>query len=69
MEVKIGVQNVARELVIDTSLSPDDREVVWLRVCAGLSSDEVGDIVGKKAGTVRMQQLRALEAMARQLTP
>jgi RNA polymerase sigma-70 factor (ECF subfamily) len=47
----------------------DDREVVWLRVCAGLSSDEVGDIVGKKPGTVRMQQLRALEAMARQLTP
>jgi DNA-directed RNA polymerase specialized sigma24 family protein len=38
-------------------------------VCAGLSSDEVGDIVGKKPGTVRMQQLRALEAMARQLTP
>jgi RNA polymerase sigma-70 factor (ECF subfamily) len=51
------------------SLPADDREVVWLRVCAGLSSDEVGDIVGKKAGTVRMQQLRALEAMARQLTP
>ena len=51
------------------SLPSDDREVVWLRVCAGLSSDEVGDIVGKKAGTVRMQQLRALEAMARQLTP
>ncbi|HET7652612.1 MAG TPA: RNA polymerase sigma factor [Acidimicrobiales bacterium] len=51
------------------SLSADDREVVWLRVCAGLSSDEVGEIVGKKAGTVRMQQLRALEAMARQLTP
>jgi RNA polymerase sigma-70 factor (ECF subfamily) len=51
------------------SLPSDDREVVWLRVCAGLSSDEVGDIVGKKPGTVRMQQLRALEAMARQLTP
>jgi RNA polymerase sigma-70 factor (ECF subfamily) len=51
------------------SLSADDREVVWLRVCAGLSSAEVGEIVGKKAGTVRMQQLRALEAMARQLTP
>lgn len=51
------------------SLPPDDREVVWLRVCAGLSSDEVGEIVGKKPGTVRMQQLRALETMARQLAP
>ena len=49
------------------TLAPDDREVVWLRVCAGLSSDEVGDIVGKKAGAVRMQQLRALDAMARRL--
>jgi RNA polymerase sigma-70 factor (ECF subfamily) len=47
------------------ALPPDDREVVWLRVCAGLSSDEVGDIVGKKPGTVRMQQLRALDSMAR----
>jgi RNA polymerase sigma-70 factor (ECF subfamily) len=51
------------------ALPPDDREVVWLRVCAGLSSDEVGDIVGKKPGTVRMQQLRALDAMARRLAP
>lgn len=50
------------------ALPADDREVVWLRVCAGLSSDEVGEIVGKKPGTVRMQQLRALETMARKLT-
>jgi RNA polymerase sigma-70 factor (ECF subfamily) len=51
------------------SLSADDREVVWLRVCAGLSSDEVGDLVGKKPGAVRMQQLRALEQMSRRLRP
>ena len=51
---------------LDT-LPADDREVVWLRVCAGLSSEEVGRIVGKKPGAVRMQQLRALEAMAREL--
>lgn len=50
------------------ALPADDREVVWLRVCAGLSSDEVGEIVGKKPGTVRMQQLRALEIMARRLS-
>jgi RNA polymerase sigma-70 factor (ECF subfamily) len=50
------------------ALPADDREVVWLRVCAGLSSDEVGAIVGKKPGTVRMQQLRALETMARRLS-
>lgn len=50
------------------SLDPDDREVVWLRVCAGLSSEEVGGIVGKRPGAVRMQQLRALEAMAKRLS-
>jgi RNA polymerase sigma-70 factor (ECF subfamily) len=49
------------------TLPADDREVLWLRVCAGLSSDEVGQIIGKRPGAVRMQQLRALEAMARRL--
>ncbi len=37
MEVKIGVQNVARELVIETSLSPDDVEKA---VAKALSGDE-----------------------------
>jgi hypothetical protein len=37
VEVKIGVQNVARELVIDTSLSPDDVEKA---VSKALSGDE-----------------------------
>lgn len=50
------------------ALDPDDREVVWLRVCAGLTSEEVGGIVGKRPGAVRMQQLRALEAMAKRLS-
>jgi RNA polymerase sigma-70 factor (ECF subfamily) len=49
------------------SLDPDDREVVWLRVCARLSSAEVGEIVGKKPGAVRMQQQRALLALARHM--
>jgi RNA polymerase sigma-70 factor (ECF subfamily) len=49
------------------ALPDDDREVLWLRVCAGLSAAEVGDIVGKRAGAVRMQQLRALETLARKL--
>lgn len=44
-------------------LSASDREVLWLRVCSGLSAADVGDVLGKKAGAVRMQQLRALEAL------
>ena len=38
MEVKIGVQNTARELVIDTDLSSDDVEKAVSQV---LSGDEV----------------------------
>ncbi len=41
-------------------LSPFDQEVLELRVVAGLSSDEVASVVGKRAGTVRMAQARAL---------
>jgi DNA-directed RNA polymerase specialized sigma24 family protein len=37
--------------------------VLWLRVCSGLSAAEVGALLDKKPGTVRMQQLRALEAL------
>lgn len=48
-------------------LSAADREVLWLRVCSGLSAADVGNVLGKKAGAVRMQQLRALEALRGQV--
>ena len=63
----IAAEDAAEVRAALAALQPDDREVVWLRVCAGLSSEEVGDIVGKKAGAVRMQQLRALEVMSKRL--
>jgi DNA-directed RNA polymerase specialized sigma24 family protein len=40
-----------------------------LRVCSGLSAADVGKVLGKKAGAVRMQQLRALDALRGQMTP
>jgi RNA polymerase sigma-70 factor (ECF subfamily) len=43
-----------------TQLAPADREVLELRVMAGLSSEEVAGVLGKKPGTVRMAQQRAL---------
>jgi len=48
-------------------LARDDQEVLWLRVCSGLSADEVGKVMGKRAGAVRMQQLRALDALRGQV--
>ena len=68
-ELTIAAEDASEVRAALAALPPDDREVVWLRVCAGLSSDEVGEIVGKKAGAVRMQQLRALETMSKRLAP
>jgi RNA polymerase sigma-70 factor, ECF subfamily len=45
-----------------------DQEVLWLRVCTGLSAAEVGEVVGKRPGAVRMQQMRALEALRSQVS-
>jgi RNA polymerase sigma-70 factor (ECF subfamily) len=44
-------------------LSDDDREVLDLRVVAGLSADEVAAVLGKQPGTVRMAQSRALDRL------
>lgn len=48
-------------------LSEPDREVVYLRVVAGLASDEVATVLGTSPGAVRMRQMRALEAMGARL--
>jgi RNA polymerase sigma-70 factor (ECF subfamily) len=47
-------------------LTPDQREVLLLRVAAGRSADEVGAIMGRSAVSVRVAQHRAL-ARLRQL--
>lgn len=44
-------------------LGPDDRELLELRIHAGLSSEEVGQVLGKQAGAVRMAQTRALQRL------
>lgn len=54
-------------------LSPDQRTVLLLRVVAGLSADEVGEIVGKAPGAVRVMQHRAVlrlrEICVEEVTP
>jgi len=44
-------------------LAKPDQEILWLRVCSGLSAAHVGEILGKRPGAVRMQQMRALETL------
>lgn len=48
-------------------LSDEQTEIVLLRVLGGLSVDEVAAIVGKRAGTVRVIQHRALRKIADRL--
>ena len=46
-------------------LPADQAEVVVLRIVAGLSAEEAGEVMGKRPGTIRVLQHRALERLAR----
>ena len=46
-----------------STADPEEREVLELRVHSGLSSEEVGRLLGKQAGAVRMAQARALQRL------
>ena len=48
-------------------LPPELTEIVFLRVVAGFSAEEVGEITGRPAATVRVLQHRALHRLAREL--
>lgn len=49
-------------------LPRDQAEVILLRVVVGLDADSVGEILGKRPGTVRVLQHRGLERLAAVLT-
>jgi RNA polymerase sigma factor (sigma-70 family) len=50
-----------------TVLSPDQRDVVLLRIVADLSVDEVARMLGKREGAIKALQHRALAALRRHL--
>lgn len=49
------------------SLSPDQQDVVFLRLIAGLSIAEVADALRKKPGAIKALQSRAVAALRREL--
>jgi RNA polymerase sigma-70 factor (ECF subfamily) len=49
-------------------LTPDQADVVLLRVLAGLDVDQVAEVLGKKPGTVRVLQHKALRRLAGQFS-
>jgi RNA polymerase sigma-70 factor (ECF subfamily) len=48
-----------------TALPREQAEVILLRVVVGLDADTVGDVLGKRPGTVRVLQHRGLERLAK----
>jgi RNA polymerase sigma-70 factor (ECF subfamily) len=53
--------------VLVAVLSPDQRDVVLLRVVADLSVEEVARLLDKREGAVKALQHRALAALRRHL--
>lgn len=49
------------------ALPPADREILELRVIAGLTPDQVAAVVGKRSGAVRTAQSRALARLRQRL--
>ena len=60
-----GLADDARRLrAAVASLSEDRRQVVILRFVDGLTAREIGDVLGRSEGTVRVLQHRALRELA-----
>lgn len=54
--------------LIAGALTPDQADVVLLRLVAGLDVDEVAAVLGKRPGTVRVLQHKAVRRLAKQFT-
>ena len=60
----LTVQDAIQKIV--AVLPADQAEVVLLRLVAGLTAEQTGEVMGKRPGTVRVLQHRALERLARE---
>jgi RNA polymerase sigma-70 factor (ECF subfamily) len=58
----------AASAFVSAHLSPEAAEVVLLRVVAGLDVDQVAELLGKRPGTIRVIQHRALRRLQAELT-
>jgi len=61
----LGLRHIARLL---STLSPDHRDVLLLRIVADLSVDQVAAVLKKRPGTVRVLQHRALAHLRREIS-
>ncbi len=49
-------------------LTPDQRDVLLLRILAGLTVEQVAAVLGKRAGAVKSLQARAIAAIKREIS-
>lgn len=56
-----------RALAVIAELPRDQAEAVLLRAVAGLTADQAGTIVGKRAGAVRVAAMRGLRSLKKRL--
>lgn len=64
-EVLTGIEASEAARAIAAALTPDQAEVILLRILGGLDVDQVARIVGKRPGTVRVLQHKALRKLAK----
>ncbi len=59
----VAAESLAEVARAFRDLRPDQQEVLSLRVLAGLSAAQVGEVLGKSEGAVRVSQHRALASL------
>lgn len=62
---RISAQQAVR--VLSGTLTPDQAEVVMLRIVGGLSVEETAQVLSKRPGAIRVLQHRALRRLAERL--
>jgi RNA polymerase sigma-70 factor (ECF subfamily) len=68
----VAVEQLSAQEAVDrlvAELPPDQAEVVLLRVVGGLSVDQVATLTGRRPGTVRVMQHRALRRLVQSFSP
>ena len=64
----LGRISVEQIQALFSQLTDDQRDVLLLRIVAGLTVEEVAEIVGKRAGAVKALQRRGLATLARMIS-
>lgn len=66
-DVAVGRASSAEIHRLLATLPEEQRRVIELRFTSGLSADEIAAVLGKSAGAVRIQQMRGLQTIRRQM--